>query len=59
MNLVRQVDLTDAEKRSKELGWQVKMMAGGGGAAGEAGTQQAAGEAGGAVTQVSCLSRGQ
>lgn len=47
-----QVDLSDAEKRSKELGWQVKMMAeGGAGAPRQDGGAEGSGS-GGAVAQV-------
>ena len=48
MCTVLQVDLSDAEKRAKELAWQVKMAAGGGqSVAGGGGTSNAVAQVGG------------
>lgn len=48
MCTVLQVDLSDAEKRAKELAWQVKMAAGGGQpGAGSGGTSNAVAQVGG------------
>lgn len=50
--LVVQVDLSDAQKRSKDLGWQVKMMAGGGAGGAAAAGQQGEASSSRAITQV-------